>query len=709
MRREPFPERTVRAATTAVLPARTLMPFDPGRWNLRRGLSAALACCVPLLLAEWAGEPTLSWASLIGFWVSLVDPAWPLRHRLLSIAGFVVATAVGCFVAVLLRPYLWASGAFALVWCIGAILTRIWGDASGSAGNLSALSVIIALGDDHPSSLEAAAVIAAVTLGGGLWGLGLAVCIVRQRPDMPLCSALADVFRSEAAFLRDMMNERAVMVRAAATSLPHRGAVRDAIEQARDRLVAARREGFGDGVLLRRLSLILGDAEEVLRALLALREMMEDAAEAELPHAALAGLVARLGGLASMLATGGDAPAPSFPPIGLDASNSIAASLSHAIAWTEAAARHMAGPMDTGTTDRAIVQDARLDRLGQLRNNLSLDSLSMRHALRFGLTAASLTLLTKGLDLDMGYWITLTAIIIMQAYPSATWQRAVQRVAGTMVGGLIATIAVYVLQGPAAVLVVIAPLSLLAMAVQSASYALYIVCITPMFILITELFSHGGVLSPELGGVRMIDNVLGAAAGMLATFVLWPSWESRYLRRRLADDLRANGAFLLAALQSASGALTPQQSDAARRRAGLAGNNAEASLRRALDEPRRRPVDEIAAAMLVTAVSRRLSGIAAAIVQCGQSDGARRDLAQCCRALQEQIEEVANAIAETRTPASRPHQPVPTSEMSEVEQLVARAERQLAIATEAARSLSARRGPDSSRVDETKGPSRRSR
>ena len=698
MRRAPSPERTVAAATTAVLPARTLMPIDLGRWDARRGVSAALACCVPLLLAEWSGEPALSWASLIGFWVSLVDPGWPLRHRLLAIAGFVVATAIGCFVAVLLRPAPWASGAFALAWCIVAILTRVWGHASGSAGNLSALSVIIALGDDQPASLEAAAMIATVTVAGGLWGLGLALCIVRQRPDMPLRNALATVFRSEAAFLRDLVSERAVAPPTTPTPTPpsRRGAVRDAIEKARDTLVAARRERFGDGALLRRLALMLGDAEEVLRALLAMREMLEEAPEAALPQAALARLIDRLESLATALGSGSNAAAASFPSVPLEASDGIAASLRHAISWTDAAARHLTGPTDTATPDRAIVADSRTDWLGQLRDNLTLDSLSMRHALRFGLTAAGLTMLTKNLQLDMGYWITLTALIVMQAYPSATWQRAVQRVAGTMVGGLIATIAVYVLQGPAAVLVVIAPLSLLAMAVQSASYALYIVCITPMFILITELFSNGGMLSPELGGVRMIDNVLGAAAGMLATFVLWPSWESRYLRRRLADDLRANGAFLLAALQGASGTITPQQADAARRRAGLAGNNAEASLRRALDEPRRRPVDEIASAMLVTAASRRLSGIAAAIMQSGQSGGGKHDQARRGLALQGQIEEVANAIAEARPPAVATHRPVTTSEANEIEQFVSRAERQLDIAAQAARSLSAKQGSDSS-------------
>jgi hypothetical protein len=52
------------------------------------------------------------------------------------------------------------------------------------------------------------------------------------------------------------------------------------------------------------------------------------------------------------------------------------------------------------------------------------------------------------------------------------------------------------------------------MAFRGVTYALYIVCITPLFILITELVNRGGVLSPELGGLRMLDNLVGAAIGM---------------------------------------------------------------------------------------------------------------------------------------------------------------------------------------------------
>ena len=107
-------------------PVRALAAFDPNGWSLARGIRGALGCCVPLLAAQWYGNPALSWAALIGFWVALVDPGWPPRNRLLTIGGFIAASAVGCVVAVLLRPYLWSSGAFALVWCFVAILTRVW-------------------------------------------------------------------------------------------------------------------------------------------------------------------------------------------------------------------------------------------------------------------------------------------------------------------------------------------------------------------------------------------------------------------------------------------------------------------------------------------------------------------------------------------------------------------------------------------------------
>ena len=79
---------------------------------------------------------------------------------------------------------------------------------------------------------------------------------------------------------------------------------------------------------------------------------------------------------------------------------------------------------------------------------------------RFALTGAALTMLTKGLRIEMGYWIATTAVMILQAYPSATWQSAIQRVGGTLVGGPIAACAAFLLHGLAAIVIVAIPLGL---------------------------------------------------------------------------------------------------------------------------------------------------------------------------------------------------------------------------------------------------------
>ena len=561
------------------------------------------------------------------------------------------------------------------MWCFAAILTRVWGDTAGSAGNLTALATLIVLGADQPSSTAAAAEMAASTVGGGLWGLLLAFGIGRRRPEAPLRTAIAAVFKAEAAFARDLA--------CAGPPQQRRGAVREAIENARLLLVAARGRGFGANTSAQRFTLLLSDAEGALRALLALHEALDDAEPAKPPQAALNLLAERMNAVAVALTENQHRPVIAAPSTLAD--EVTAAALRTATGWIDAAERHMTGSAEQAapTGDQGAAQPDHW--LRKLRDNLTTGSLSLRHAARFALIAAALTMLTKGLRLEMGYWITITAVIILQAYPSATWQRAIQRVGGTLLGGLIAAGAAFVLHGPAAIVIVVIPLSLLSMAFRGVSYTLYIVCITPLFILITELINRDGVLSPALGGLRMLDNVVGAAFGMLATFVLWPSWEVHFLRHHLAEDLRGNARFLLKALDAWLGTATTREADDARRQAGLAGNNAEASLRRALEEPRRYPPDQIAAAMAITAAARRLAGIAALIMQSPPVPEAMARVADMHANLQAKFDDAADAIEHGRSPAAS-HVTAPPGH-SWIEGSLHGALRQLSVVIEAARSL----------------------
>jgi uncharacterized membrane protein YccC len=187
----------------------------------------------------------------------------------------------------------------------------------------------------------------------------------------------------------------------------------------------------------------------------------------------------------------------------------------------------------------------------------------------------------------------------------------------------------------------------------------------------------------------MLDNVVGAAFGMLATFVLWPSWEAHFLRHYLAADLRGNARFLLTAVDVWLGRATMREADNARRQAGLAGNNAEASLRRALEEPRRYPPDQIAAAMAITSAARRLAGMAALIMQSPPMPEAMARIADMLPNLRAKSEDAADAIEHGRSPAAA-HVTAPPGH-SWIEGLLYGALRQLSVVTEAARSLAGRK------------------
>ena len=130
-------------------PMRALAAFDPNGWSLARGIRGALGCCVPLLrgpVVRQSGAVLGGVDRLLGragrSRLAAAQPPvddWRLHRRQRSRLRR----------RVLLRPYLWPSGAFALVWCFAAILTRVWGDTAGSAGKLTALATLMVLGADR--------------------------------------------------------------------------------------------------------------------------------------------------------------------------------------------------------------------------------------------------------------------------------------------------------------------------------------------------------------------------------------------------------------------------------------------------------------------------------------------------------------------------------------------------------------------------------
>ncbi|MFJ8109326.1 FUSC family protein [Streptomyces sp. NPDC096132] len=159
------------------------------------------------------------------------------------------------------------------------------------------------------------------------------------------------------------------------------------------------------------------------------------------------------------------------------------------------------------------------------------------------------------LGIGRPYWALVTAASLYQANVILTWNRAVQRVVGNLVGVLAfaALVPLAHLHQAALVLVCLA-LNFGAEALISRNYWLGSVCVTPMALLITE-FTHyqdAGRLITE----RLVDTFVGAVVGFVAALAVTNRRSGDRLERALTavSQARDHAARLVTQPHSASAA-----------------------------------------------------------------------------------------------------------------------------------------------------------
>jgi hypothetical protein len=227
--------------------------------------------------------------------------------------------------------------------------------------------------------------------------------------------------------------------------------------------------------------------------------------------------------------------------------------------------------------------------LEALRANFTTGSVMFRHALRLGVVAAADVLLLRLIHITHSYWLPMTSIIVLQPYTGETWRRSWDRVGGTVAGAAVAAILAASISSDAGIIAAISIGSALSLAVYAVDYAWYSFFLTPTIVLLTL----PALRDWHFAAVRMGMTGLGALTALLAMLLLWPQRESVQLPRLLARAAAADAAYLRAMLkfwQCPAGDIQARTLAErrvlapARRACGLASNDAEDSLDRALLE-----------------------------------------------------------------------------------------------------------------------------
>ena len=229
---------------------------------------------------------------------------------------------------------------------------------------------------------------------------------------------------------------------------------------------------------------------------------------------------------------------------------------------------------------RPAGSDRLRDPLATIRANLNLASPAARHAVRLAILVPATDVLAHGLGVQRSYWVALTILVVLRPDFAATFQRSLMRVAGTLIGLLLASALVhYVLGDSIAGMIVLLGLSFFGMRMAGpANMGLSSVFLAGIVVV---LLSLTGVPAHTTVVVRLIDTAIGGAIALVAV-LFWPSWERGQLPVRLAELLGAYQDYLAAMIDPET---TAAQRGAARSQARLARSAAEASLDRARVEP----------------------------------------------------------------------------------------------------------------------------
>jgi len=330
--------------------------------------------------------------------------------------------------------------------------------------------------------------------------------------------------------------------------------------------------------------------------------------------------------------------------------------------------------------------------LDALRANWTRDSVMMRHALRMGVVGGLDIVLMRLTHVRHGTWLAMTSIIVLQPYGSGTLRRGMQRVGGTIAGGVLAAVLATAIHSPAGLIAAITVVSVLTLATYAVNYAWYCFFLTPTFVLMSMPYYRDW----QFAGVRMANTLLGAVVAVLAMRLLWPEHEQLELGRLLGRGAKADAAYLRAMMRfwevdAAGRRLAERQMIApARRLSGLAINDAEESLDRMMLEPgfgRKAAEGDIQAeALTFVTYLRRLMRVATTLTIVGS--GGERTVGRV-KAIVERMEAIGAALmgdAAAEVAASSPGDEEAAGSSVE-EQQMRRMERQVGVLERAAAEL----------------------
>jgi hypothetical protein len=180
---------------------------------------------------------------------------------------------------------------------------------------------------------------------------------------------------------------------------------------------------------------------------------------------------------------------------------------------------------------RAEVPRRLRELLGRLREELTLHGETAAYVARLALALLISTAIYRYFQVRNGYWIPMTALLVLKPQWTGTLSRGIARMVGTVAGAGIALALARLLPFPEWVIPALAIVCAWGCyALQAVNYAIFSVFVT---LYIVFLFRFGGFSQTAAAHIRLVNTIVGGAIA-LAIDAVWMA----VARRRSAESVQ---------------------------------------------------------------------------------------------------------------------------------------------------------------------------
>jgi uncharacterized membrane protein (TIGR01666 family) len=171
-------------------------------------------------------------------------------------------------------------------------------------------------------------------------------------------------------------------------------------------------------------------------------------------------------------------------------------------------------------------------------DNLSLKSGTFRHAVRLTVALMVGYIVSLLFPLGHGYWILLTIVVIIKPAYSITTRRNIQRLIGTVAGGSLGFLSLYLIHDHTALFIIMLLAMIVSYSFLKLQYAVSAAAITVYVLLSFYFLSPAGYT--HVLTERLLDTFIGSAIAFVVSFLVLPSWEHEQIAQYMLEALNAN-------------------------------------------------------------------------------------------------------------------------------------------------------------------------